>query len=68
VVYVRRESQRAIVLGKGGERIRAIREDAQKEMAQLMERPIHLFLFVKVRETWPDDPERYKHLGLDWTE
>lgn len=65
-VYVRRTSQRAIVLGKGGARIKAIREAAQAELAEALDRPVHLFLTVRVREGWPDDPERFRDLGLDY--
>ncbi len=65
-VYVRRTSQRAIVLGKGGARIKAIREAAQTELAETLGRPVHLFLTVRVREGWPEDPERFRDLGLDY--
>lgn len=65
-VYVRRTSQRAIVLGKGGARIKAVREAAQAELAEALDRPVHLFLTVRVREGWPDDPERFRDLGLDY--
>ena len=65
-VYVRRTSQRAIVLGKGGARIRAVRQAAQRELAETLDRPVHLFLTVRVREGWPEDPERFRDLGLDY--
>ena len=65
-IYVERESQRKIVLGKGGQSIKAIGEAARKEIAKLIERPAHLFLFVKVREGWGDDPERYRQMGLEY--
>jgi GTP-binding protein Era len=65
-IYVERESQRKIVLGKGGETIKAIGADARKEIAEIMETPVHLFLFVKVREGWGDDPERYRGMGLEF--
>jgi GTPase len=65
-IYVERESQRKIVLGKGGETIKAISMAARREIAALIERPAHLFLFVKVRENWADDPERYREMGLDF--
>ena len=65
-VYVRRTSQRAIVLGKGGARIKAVREAAQAELAEALDRPVHLFLTVRVREGWPDDPERFRDLGVDY--
>jgi GTP-binding protein Era len=66
VVFVERESQRAIVLGKGGRRIRALGEAARIELEAIFERRVHLFLFVKVRESWGDDPERYRDWGLDF--
>ena len=66
VIYVERASQKAIVLGKGGSRIKALGEAARKELEQIFERRVHLFLFVKVRENWGDDPERYRDLGLDF--
>ncbi len=65
-IYVRRTSQRAIVLGKGGARIKAIRQAAQVELAEALDRPVHLFLTVRVREGWPEDPERFRDLGLDY--
>ena len=65
-IYVERESQRKIVLGKGGRSIKAIGEAARKEITKLIERPAHLFLFVKVREGWGDDPERYRQMGLEY--
>ena len=65
-VYVRRTSQRAIVLGKGGARIKAVREAAQAELEDALDRPVHLLLTVRVREGWPDDPERFRDLGLDY--
>jgi GTP-binding protein Era len=65
-IYVERESQRKIVLGKGGATIKAIGADARRELAGILEQPVHLFLFVKVREGWGDDPERYRELGLEF--
>jgi GTP-binding protein Era len=65
-IYVERESQRKIVLGKGGQTIKAIGSDARKEIAELIGQPVHLFLFVKVREGWADDPERYREMGLEF--
>jgi GTP-binding protein Era len=65
-VFVERESQRKIVLGKGGATIKSIGEAARKEIAAIIEVPVHLFLFVKVREGWGDDPERYREMGLDF--
>jgi GTP-binding protein Era len=63
-IYVARESQRKIVLGKGGQTIKAIGADARRDIAEMIEAPVHLFLFVKVRERWDDDPERYREMGL----
>lgn len=65
-IYVLRESQKAIVLGKGGRQIRAIGERARKELERIFEARVHLFLFVKVRERWLDDPERYAEMGLEF--
>jgi GTP-binding protein Era len=65
-IYVERESQRKIVLGKGGAAIKAIGAEARKEIAEIAEKPVHLFLFVKVREGWGDDPERYRGIGLEF--
>ena len=65
-IYVERESQRKIVLGKGGSAIKAIGAEARKELAAILEVPVHLFLFVKVREGWGDDPARYREMGLEF--
>ena len=65
-IYVARESQRKIVLGKGGQTIKAIGADARRDIAEMIEAPVHLFLFVKVRERWDDDPERYREMGLEF--
>jgi GTPase len=65
-IYVERESQRKIVLGKGGATIKAIGAAARKDIAEAIEQKAHLFLFVKVREGWGDDPERYREMGLDF--
>ena len=65
-IFVERESQRKIVLGKGGATIKAIGADARKELTAIVEKPVHLFLFVKVREGWGDDPERYREMGLEF--
>lgn len=66
VIYVRRESQRAIVLGHKGARIKSIGAAARLELEDMLEKRVHLFLFVKVREKWEDDPERYRDWGLDF--
>src|SRR6187431_3017836 len=65
-IYVERESQRKIVLGKGGATIKAIGAEARKEIAEIVGHPAHLFLFVKVRENWGDDPDRYREMGLEF--
>ena len=66
VIYVARDSQRKIVLGKGGQTIKAIGAAARREIAEIAEAKVHLFLFVKVREGWGDDPERYRAMGLEF--
>ena len=63
-IFVERDSQKSIVLGKGGQTIRQISSDARAEIGSLLERDIHLFLFVKVRENWGSDPERFREMGL----
>jgi GTP-binding protein Era len=65
-IYVERESQKKIVLGKSGQSIKAIGEASRRELAEIIEKPVHLFLFVKVREGWGDDPERYRQMGLEF--
>ncbi|MBN9557610.1 MAG: GTPase Era [Alphaproteobacteria bacterium] len=66
VVFVQRDGQKAIVLGKGGRAIKSIGEAARKDMEAAFGRRVHLFLFVKVREGWVDDRERYQAMGLDY--
>jgi GTPase len=65
-IYVERESQRKIVLGKGGATIKLIGAESRKEIADIVGAPVHLFLFVKVRENWGDDPNRYREMGLEF--
>jgi GTP-binding protein Era len=65
-IYVERESQRKIVLGRAGATIKAIGAQARREIADILDQPVHLFLFVKVREGWGDDPERYREMGLEF--
>ena len=67
VVYVTRDTHKKIVLGAGGQTIKAIGAESRKELMEIFEVPVHLFLFVKVREKWADDPERYREMGLEWT-
>jgi GTPase len=64
VIYVQRDSQKKIVLGHQGATIKAIGQAARHELAEILEQKVHLFLFVKVRENWGDDPERYREMGL----
>jgi GTPase len=66
VIYVERPSQRAIVLGERGQRIKSIGARARAELERILERRVHLFLFVKVRENWGEDRERFDALGLDY--
>jgi len=66
VIYVERDGQKAIVLGKGGRAIKAIGEAARKELEDLLGRRVHLFLFAKVRENWAERREHYAVLGLDY--
>ena len=63
-IFVERDSQKAIVLGKGGAQIKVLGQLARKEMEESFERRVHLFLFVKVRENWAVDPERLRMMGL----
>jgi GTP-binding protein Era len=65
-IFVERDSQRVIVLGEGGRTIKDISMRARKELTALLERPVHLFLHVKVQEGWGNDPERYRNMGLDY--
>ncbi len=65
-IFVERDSQRKIVLGKGGATIKAIGADFRKEIGEILGQPVHLFLFVKVRENWADDPNRYREIGLEF--
>jgi GTPase len=66
VIYVERDSQKKIALGKNGEAIKAISTASRKEISEILEQPVHLFLFVKVRENWGDDPERFREMGLEF--
>ena len=65
-IFVERESQRKIVLGAKGQAIKQISMEARREIAEGIETQVHLFLFVKVRENWADDPERYREMGLEF--
>ena len=66
IIYVQREGQRAIFLGKGGARIKQIGARARHELAEMLERPVHLFLHVKVSERWAESPSHYRTIGLDF--
>ena len=65
-VFVERDSQKKIVLGEKGHTIKTLSMESRKELTRILERPVHLFLFVKVRERWGDDPERYREMGLEF--
>lgn len=65
-IFVMREGHKKIVIGEGGRTIKAIGSAARKEIAEAAGQKAHLFLFVKVRENWGDDPERYREMGLDF--
>lgn len=65
-IFVERDSQRKIVLGKNGATIKAIGADSRREIGEIIGQPVHLFLFVKVREKWGDDPNRYREMGLEF--
>jgi GTP-binding protein Era len=65
-IYVQRDTQKAIVLGKGGQQIKAVGEAARHELEAMLGQRVHLFLFVKVRRRWLEDPERFQELGLDF--
>lgn len=66
VIFVERDSQKSIVLGKGGQTIKKISQASRTELTEIVGAPVHLFLFVKVRENWGQDPERYREMGLDF--
>jgi GTP-binding protein Era len=65
-IYVMREGHKKIVIGEGGRTIKSIGSAARKEIMEAAEQKVHLFLFVKVRENWADDPERYREMGLEF--
>jgi GTP-binding protein Era len=66
IIFVQRESQRKIALGEGGQTIKAVGSLAREELQEMLGTKVHLFLFVKVRENWGDDRERYREMGLDY--
>ena len=66
VIFVQKDSQKRILLGKRGQHIKSIGQLAREDMARAFNAPVHLFLFVKVRDNWKDDPERYRRMGLEF--
>jgi len=66
LLFVQKDGHKQIVLGKGGQQIKRIGAAARRELEEILDCKVHLFLFVKVRESWEDDPERYRHWGLDF--
>lgn len=68
IIYVARDGHKGIVLGKRGETIKVIGAEARKDLSELLERPAHLFLTVKARPNWQEEPERYSHIGLDYSD
>ena len=67
MIIVGRESHKKIVIGKGGQAIKAVSTAARREIADIVGKPVHLFVFVKVREKWTDDPERYRQMGIEFS-
>jgi GTP-binding protein Era len=65
-IFVERDSQKKIVIGKGGAAIKQVSSETRAELSEIVGQPVHLFLFVKVRENWADDPARYREMGLDF--
>jgi len=66
IIYATKDRHKAMILGKGGQRIKQIGTEARAELKELLEQDVHLELFVKVKENWMDDPERYREWGLDF--
>lgn len=65
-IFIERDSQKMIVIGKNGSTIKRLSTEARLELEKIIERPVHLFLFVKVADNWGDDPERYREMGLEY--
>ena len=65
IIYLKKAGHKKIVIGKNGSMIKMLGKAARIEIEQILERSVHLFLFVKVREKWMDDPDRYKIWGLN---
>ncbi len=68
IVYVMRDGHKGIVLGKRGETIKEVSTLARQDIAEMLERPVHLFLTIKTRENWQNEPERYREIGLDFSD
>ncbi|MBG52240.1 MAG: GTPase Era [Alphaproteobacteria bacterium] len=66
VIFLERESQKKIAIGKGGQTLKTVGQMAREEMTELFEQKVHLFLYVKVRENWGNDRERFREMGLDY--
>jgi len=66
VIYVMRDGQKAIVLGKGGSRIKTLGQSARKQLEAVLGHRVHLFLYVKVRQNWAEDPSQFREWGLDY--
>ncbi len=66
IIYVARDGHKGIILGKGGETIKAVGQQARADLSAFLERPVHLFLQVKVRPNWLEEKERFSEMGLDW--
>lgn len=66
IIYVARDGHKGIILGKGGETLKAIGSQARADLMEFLERPVHLFLQVKVRPNWLEEKERFTEMGLDW--
>ena len=65
-IYIQRQAHKKIIIGKGGSTIKKIGETSRKELESILERKIHLKLFVKTQENWQKDQEHYQNLGLDY--
>ena len=68
MIYVERNSQKAIVIGKGGAKIKEIGQQARVELEEILGHRVHLFLRAKVRERWADEPARYREMGLNFVD
>ena len=66
IIYVARDGHKGIVLGKAGETVKSVSKAAREELSEFLGRKVHLFLFVKVRENWLEDPARYRAMNLEF--